>query len=196
VEENSLQAQISGLRRVLGEEGQRYIVTVPGRGYRLVWPTAAPPATTDTFGGRPSIAVLAFDNLSGDPADDCLTDGMAEDLITELSRSRHLLVVARNSSFTFKGRHVDARQVGRELGVRYLLEGSIRRSGKRIRVTAQLIEADAGLHVWAERYDRSLIDLFETQDEITAAVSRAIEPAVESAERSRVLRKRPESLDA
>ncbi len=147
-------------------------------------------------GGRPSIAVLAFDNLSGDPADDCVGDGMAEDLITELSRSRSLLVVARNSSFTFRGRRTDVRQIGRELGVRYLLEGSVRRSGERIRVTAQLIETEGGLHVWAERYDRPLIDLFETQDEITSAVSRAIEPAVEDAEQSRVLRKRPESLDA
>jgi TolB-like protein len=197
VEENTLQAQISGLRKALGEVGQNYIVTVPGRGYRLVCEEAMPAATTSPAPrGRPSIAVLAFDNLSGAPADECFADGMAEDLITELSRSRSMLVVARNSSFTFKGRVMDVREIGRELGVRYVLEGSVRRAGERIRVTAQLIEAEGGLHIWAERYDRLLTDLFETQDEITSAVTRAIEPAVESAERSRLLRKRPENMDA
>jgi TolB-like protein/Flp pilus assembly protein TadD len=197
VEENTLQAQISGLRKALGEAGQDYIITVPGRGYRLVCNEAVPePAASPVPRSRPSIAVLAFNNLSGDSADECFADGMAEDLITELSRSRSLLVVARNSSFTFKGRSVDVRQLARELGVRYVVEGSIRRAGSRIRVTTQLIEAEGGMHVWAERYDRQLTDLFETQDEITLAVSRAIEPAVESAERSRLLRKRPGNLDA
>lgn len=156
---------------------------------------ASPPASGHAR-GQPSIAVLAFDNLSGDPADAFFADGMTEDLITELSRSRSMLVIARNSSFTYKGRQVDIRQIGRELGVRYVLEGSIRRSGDRIRITAQLVEAEGGAHVWAERYDRALTDLFATQDEISLAVSRAIEPAVEMAERQRTSRKRPESLDA
>src|SRR5690349_9949177 len=140
VEVNALQAQISALRKALGEAGQKYIVTVPGRGYRLVCPDAAPQTAVTPSDGRPSLAVLAFDNLSGDPADECFADGMAEDLITELSRSRSLLVVARNSSFTFKGRHADIPQIGQELGVRYVLEGSLRRAGSSIRVTAQLIE--------------------------------------------------------
>jgi TolB-like protein len=193
VEENTLQAQVSGLRKALGEAGQSFVVTVAGRGYRFV---SEEPAEGVEPRRGPSIAVLAFDNLSGDPADECFADGMAEDIITELSRSRTLLVVARNSSFALKGRRIDMRQVGQELGVRYLLEGSIRRLGSRLRVNAQLIEAQSGLHVWAERYDRALTDLFATQDEITLAVSRAIEPAVESAEKDRVQRKRPDSLDA
>lgn len=146
--------------------------------------------------GQPSIAVLAFDNLSGDPADRYVANGMAEDLITELSRSRSWLVVSRNASFTFKERPVDVRRVGRELGVRYVLEGSIRRSGDRIRVTVQLVEAESRVHVWAERYDRALNDLFTTQDDIAQAVALAVEPAVETAERLRLQHKHPDSMDA
>lgn len=153
---------------------------------------SAIPAAT----GQPSIAVLAFDSLSGDPADRQVGNGMAEDLITELSRSRSWLVVSRNSSFTFKERPVDIRRVGRELGVRYVLEGSIQRSGDRIRVSVQLVEAESRVHVWAERYDRALADLFTMQDDIAQAVVLALEPAVETAERLRLQRKHPDSMDA
>ena len=132
--------------------------------------------------GKPSIAVLAFTNMSDDLAQEYFSDGIAEDIITELSRSRSLFVVARNSSFSYKGRAVDVKQVARELGVRYMVEGSVRRSGSRIRATAQLIDAETGNHVWAERYDRPLEDVFAVQDEITLAVTSAILPAVTDAD--------------
>jgi adenylate cyclase len=148
------------------------------------------------FGGRPAIAVLAFDNLSGDPEQDYFADGISEDLITRLSCGRLLPVIARNSSFVYKGKAVDVKQVGQELGVRYVVEGSVRRAGGRVRVTAQLIDATTGHHLWAERYDRDLSDIFAVQDEITETIARAIEPAMGSAERRRALTKPPQSLDA
>ena len=131
--------------------------------------------------------MLAFTNMSGDPEQEYFSDGIAEDIITDLSRSRSLFVIARNSSFTYKGRAVDVKQVARELGVRYVVEGSVRRSGGRIRVTAQLIDAETGNHIWAERYDRGVADVFTVQDEITTAVTTAIHPAVADAELRRVL---------
>jgi TolB-like protein len=145
---------------------------------------------------RPSIAVLPFVNMSGDPEQEFFADGIAEDIITGLSRLRWLFVIARNSSFTFKGRNVDVREVGRELGVRYVLEGSVRTSGDRMRVTAQLVEADTGNHIWAERYDRAREDVFAVQDEITESVVGCIQPEVYGAEHERARRKPPESLDA
>jgi adenylate cyclase len=145
---------------------------------------------------KPSIAVLAFTNMSGDTEQEYFSDGIADDIITELSRSRSLFVIARNSSFTYKGRALDIKQVARELGVRYVLEGSVRRSGPRVRVTAQLIEAATGNHIWAERYDRAIEDVFAVQDEITNAIVMAIRPAVADAEFQRALRKPPESLGA
>ena len=145
---------------------------------------------------KPSIAVLAFSNMSGDPEQEYFSDGIADDIIAELSRSRSLFVIARNSSFTYKGRAMDIRQVARELGVRYVLEGSVRRSVGRVRVVAQLIEAETGNHIWAERYDSALEDVFAIQDEITATVVTAIVPAIVDAELRRVLRKPPENLGA
>jgi adenylate cyclase len=145
---------------------------------------------------KPSIAVLAFANMSGDPEQEYFSDGLAEDIITLLSHSRSLFVIARNSSFTYKGRAVDVKQVGRELGVRYVLEGSVRRGGNRVRVSAQLIDAQTGNHLWAERYDRDLADVFAVQDEITGAVAIAIEPTVAETELQRALRRPPESLGA
>jgi adenylate cyclase len=145
---------------------------------------------------KPSIAVLSFANMSGDVDQEYFSDGISEDIITELSRSRSLFVIARNSSFTYKGHAVDVKQVARELGLRYVVEGSVRRSGSRIRVTAQLIDAETANHIWAERYDRALEDVFAIQDEITVAVTTAILPAVTDAEQRRALRKPPESLDA
>jgi adenylate cyclase len=145
---------------------------------------------------KPSIAVLAFTNMSGDPEQEYFSDGLADDIITELSRTRWLFVIARNSSFTYKGRAVDVKRIARELGVRYVLEGSVRRAGERVRVSAQLIDAVAGNHIWAERYNRNLVDVFDVQDEITSAVAHAIEPVITQAERQRAIRKPPENLDA
>jgi adenylate cyclase len=145
---------------------------------------------------RPSIAVLPFQNMSGDPEQDYFCDGIVEDIITNLSRIRWLFVIARNSSFKYKGKAPDVRTVGRELGVRYVLEGSVRRVGGRVRITCQLIEAATAAHLWAERYDRSLDDVFALQDEITLAIVAAIEPNLRAAEIEQVKRKRPESLDA
>ena len=146
--------------------------------------------------GKPSVAVLAFTNMSGDLDQEYFSDGIAEDIITELSHSRSLFVIARNSSFTYKGRAVDVKQVARELGVRYVLEGSVRRNGDRIRVSAQLIDAVAGNHIWAERYDRDLTDVFAVQDEITGAVATEIGPAISEAERERAIRKPTANLSA
>jgi len=145
---------------------------------------------------KPSIAVLPFQNMSSDPDQEFIADGIAEEITTALSRYPSLFVIARNSCFTYKGRAVDVKQVGRELGVRYVLEGSLRRAGNRIRVTAQLVESEAGKHVWAERYDRDLADIFAVQDEITEAVTTAIAPAIAHAEQQRAMRRPPGNLDA
>ncbi len=145
---------------------------------------------------KPSIAVLAFDNLSSEPDQEYFADGIAEDIITALSKFRWFFVIARNSSFTYKGKSVDVKQVARELGVRYVLEGSVRKAGSRVRISAQLIDAATGNHVWAERYDRELADIFDLQDEITATIVGAIEPELGAAERERTKRKPPDSLDA
>ncbi|HML10893.1 MAG TPA: adenylate/guanylate cyclase domain-containing protein [Stellaceae bacterium] len=149
-----------------------------------------------TLPDKPSIAVLPFQNMSGDPEQEYFADGMVEEIITALSRIRWLFVIARNSSFTYKGQHVDIKQVGRELGVRYVLEGSVRKGGNRVRITAQLIDAISGSHVWADRYDRDINDVFAVQDEIAASVAGIIEPALAAAEQQRALRKAPERLDA
>jgi adenylate cyclase len=144
---------------------------------------------------KPSVAVLPFTNMSTDPEQEFFADGIAEDVITALSRYPSLFVIARNSCFTYKGRAIDVKEIGRELGVLYVLEGSLRKAGNRIRVTAQLVEAETGKHVWAERYDRDLADIFAVQDEITEAVTIAIAPAIADAEQQRAMRKPPESLD-
>ena len=157
-------------------------------------PRCMAPGETLPLPDKPSIAVLAFTNMSGDSEQEYFADGIAEDIIAELSRSRALFVIARNSSFTYKGRAVDIKQMARELGVRYVLEGSVRRSGGRVRVVAQLIDAETGNHMWAERYNRALEDVFAVQDEITDAIVTAIRPAVADAEFRRALRKPPESL--
>ena len=141
---------------------------------------------------KPSLAVLPFTNMSGDPEQEFVSDGIAEDVISALSHYPSLFVIARNSTFTYKGRAVDVKQVGRELGVRYVLEGGVRKAGNRIRVTAQLIEAETGNHVWANRYDRDLADIFAVQDEITHALTTALTPAIADAELRRAIRKPPE----
>jgi adenylate cyclase len=162
--------------------------STPNQAPKVVRPLALP--------DKPSIAVLPFQNMSSDPEQEFFADGIAEDVITALSRYPSLFVIARNSSFSFKGRAVDVKQVGRELGVRYVLEGSLRKSGNRVRVTAQLVEAETGNHVWAERYDRDLADIFSVQDEITQSTTIAIAPVIAGAEQQRAMRKPPASLDA
>ena len=185
----------------IGEQKLKNIVQ-PVRVYRMrIVGTSAGASTGEHSANlplpdKPSIAVLAFQNMSGDVEQEYFADGIAEDIITALSKSRWLFVIARNSSFTYKGRSVDVKQIGRELGVRYVLEGSVRKSGNRVRITAQLIEAATGAHMWAERYDRDLADIFAVQDEITGSVATAIEPTMAQAEQQRASRKRPDSLDA
>ena len=145
---------------------------------------------------KPSIAVLPFTNMSGDPEQEFFADGMAEDIITCLSHHRWFFVIARNSSFTYKGHATDVKQVAKELGVRYVLEGSVRKAGNRVRVTAQLIDATTGNHIWAEHYDRELDDIFALQDEITETIVASVEPELGAVERERARRKPPENLDA
>jgi TolB-like protein len=183
----------------LGERELKNIAR-PVRVYRLRTPAeskAAPaPGAALQLPDKPSIAVLPFLNMSGDPEQEYFADGIVEDILTGLSRLRWLFLIARNSSFSYKGRNVDVRQVGRELGVRYVLEGSVRRGGNLIRITGQLIEAETGNHIWAERYDRALDDIFAIQDEITESVIGCIQPEVYAAEHDRLKRKPPQSLDA
>jgi adenylate cyclase len=183
----------------LGEQQVKNIAR-PVRVYRVRAASAKSPSTSAPLGlplpDKPSVAVLPFTNMSADPEQEFFADGIAEDVITALSRYPSLFVIARNSCFTYKGRAVDVKQVGRELGVRYVLEGSLRKSGNRIRVTAQLVEAETGKHVWAERYDRDLADIFALQDEISEAVTIAVAPAIADAEQHRALRRPPGSLDA
>jgi adenylate cyclase len=157
---------------------------------------AGPQTPTLMIPDKPSLAVLPFDNMSGDPERAFFADGIAEDIITALSRFRSLFVIARNSSFTYKNKAVDVRSVGQQLGVRYVLEGSVRRAANRVRVTAQLIEAETGNHLWAEQFDRELEDIFAVQDEITQRIVGALQPEIGAAEWERARRKSPDSLDA
>ncbi len=182
----------------LGEREVKNIAE-PVRVYR--WTDAAADPMPGTVGAltlpdKPSIAVLPFVNMSADPEQDFFADGITEDIITELSRFKDLLVIARNSSFAFKGQARDVKEIGRKLGVRYVVEGSVRRAGERVRVTAQLIDAINDNHLWAERYDRELTDIFALQDEVTRAIVTAVAPQLASVERERAKRKPPESLDA
>lgn len=214
VSDSALTRAVNAARAAICDDGksQRLIRTRSRHGYRFVGSVSfdvgvEPPLD---FGGavasprepglplpdRPSIGVLPFDVLGGSPDQEYFADGLVEDIITALSRFKSLFVIARNSSFTYKGRAIDIRQVGRELGVRYVLEGSVRRAGTRMRIVAQLIDAVSGRHVWAESYDRALGDVFVVQDEITASVAGLIEPALAEAEQQRALRKPPNRLDA
>ena len=217
VSESTLTSHINAARKAIGDNGQeqRLIRTVARKGFRFVGDvgemeagnsfssarTGLPvssktPAEELTLPDRPSIAALPFLNLSGDAEQEYFIDGVVEDIISALSRIRWLFVIARNSSFTYKGRAVDVKQVGRELGVRYVLEGSVRRAANRVRITGQLIDATTGGHLWAERYEGALDDIFELQDRITESVVGAIAPQLERAEIERAERKPTESLDA
>jgi TolB-like protein/Tfp pilus assembly protein PilF len=215
VSDAALNSRINSARRAIGDTGKKQVLirTVQRRGFLFaaevatragdqslfvtgpgMQPTPAPPALT--LPDKPSIAVLPFQNLSGDSEQEYFADGVVEEIITGLSRIKWLFVIARNSSFTYKGKAVDVRQIGRELGVRYVLEGSVRRAGERVRISAQLVEADTGIHLWVERYDRRLDDIFGLEDDITLSVVGAIEPSLRDAEIARVKRKRPDNLDA
>jgi TolB-like protein len=207
VSESALTTRINAARKAVGDSGdsQRLIRTLPRKGFRFVGEvtsqpsasTAAPaPAPALPLPDKPSVAVLSFTNMTGDPDNEFFGDGIAEDIITNLSRNPFLFVIARNSSFTYKARSIEVKQIGRELGVRYVLEGSVQRAGSHVRVTAQLIDAVAGDHIWAERYDRDLTGFFAVQDEITQAVATAIAPTIAHQERHRASRKAPESLSA
>jgi len=178
-----------------GEQDLKNIAR-PVRVYKLSAGGQPTEPTMLTLPDKPSIAVLPFQNLSGDPEQDYFADGMVDDIITGLSRIKWLFVIARNTTFTYKGRAVDVKQVGRELGVRYVLEGSVRKAADRVRVTGQLIDAETGAHVWAERYDRKADDIFALQDDITLSVVGTIEPSLRQAEIERVKRKRSDNLDA
>jgi TolB-like protein len=183
-----------------GEHSLKNIVH-PVRVYRLnLAPSAAPASEAQrpmlALPDKPSIAVLPFQNMSGDPEQEYFADGMVEDIITGLSRIKWLFVISRNSSFGYKDKSPDIRAVGRELGVRYVLEGSVRKVGNRVRITGQLIEAETGRHLWADRYDRTLDDIFVLQDEITMSVVGCLEPELFAAEHARLRRKPPQSLDA
>ena len=212
VSESTLTSRINAARKAIGDNGanQALIRTIARKGFRFVGDVetkraaAAPepgrgmsaPPTTPALPDRPAIAVLPFTNMSGDREQDYFSDGISEDIITALSKLRWFFVVARNSSFIYKGRAVHIHEVARELGVRYVLEGSVRRSGERLRISAQLNDVSTGGHLWAERYDRELADIFAVQDEITEAIVAAIEPQLYAAESFRAQQKPPGSLDA
>jgi TolB-like protein/Flp pilus assembly protein TadD len=207
VEEANLTVQIAAVRKALGghPSGERWIETLPRRGYRYVGPLAteeigAPlrrvAASALPLPDLPSIAVLPFRNVSSDIEQEYFADGMTDEIITGLARINGLFVIARSSAFAFNSRANDIRQAGRELGVRYILQGSVRKAADRVRVIVRLVEAETGTHIWADRYDRPLGDVFALQDEITLSVVGAIEPSLREAEIARVKRKRPENLNA
>jgi TolB-like protein len=217
VSESTLTSHINAARKAIGDSGQeqRLIRTIARKGFRFVGDVTdgqpsvglssasggaadanEPSAHTLALPDRPSIAALPFLNLSGDPGQEYFADGVVEDITSALSRIRWLFVIARNSSFTYKGRAVDVKQVGRELGVRYVLEGSVRKAAERVRITGQLIDATTGGHLWADRFEGTLDDVFELQDQVTASVVGAIAPQLERAEIERAKRKPTESLDA
>ncbi len=215
VSDSTLTSRINAARRAVGDSGgeQKLIRTIPRKGLRFVATVltgvdriepdhaGAPPEETHEpsrlpLPDRPAIAVLPFTNMSDDPDQEYFSDGISEDIITALSKLRWFFVIARNSSFIYKGKAVHMKQVAEELGVRYVVEGSVRKGGDRLRITAQLNDVTSGGHIWAERYDRGLADVFAVQDEITEAIVAAIEPQLYAAESFRAQRKPPDSLDA
>jgi len=203
VSESALTTRINAVRRALGDDGaaQRLVRTFNRKGVRFVGevielPDTAMPAAPSAITDKLAIAVLPFDNLTGDPEQDYFVDGMVEEITTALSRIRWLFVIARNSSFTYKGRAVDVKEVAREWTVPYVLEGSVRKSGNRVRVAGQLIDTATGAHIWAERFDGALDDIFALQDEVASGVAGAIEPKLRLAEIARTGRKPTDSLDA
>ncbi|MGY4233563.1 TolB-like protein/Flp pilus assembly protein TadD [Bradyrhizobium sp. USDA 4449] len=209
VSDAALTTRLNVARSAIGDSGeeQRLIKTLPRKGFRFVGQVreareAAGPNPGDAFESvlavpdKPSIAVLPFENLSGDPEQEYFADGMVEEITTALSRFKWLFVIARNSSFTFKGKPVDIKEVGRRLGVRYVLEGSVRKASGKVRISGQLINAVTGAHIWADRFERDLTDVFVLQDEVTVAVVSAIQPKLLQTEIEIATRRRPENLTA
>jgi TolB-like protein len=213
VSDEALTTRLNAARSAIGDSGQeqRLIKTLPRKGFRFVGAvlqegrTGAPladdgpiehPRPVLALPDKPSIAVLPFQNLSDDPEQEYFADGMVEDIITGLSRSKLLFVISRNSSFTYKGEAIDIKRISRELGVRYVLEGSVRKAGKRIRVTGQLIDASTDAHIWADKFDNDLEDIFDLQDRLTSSVIGAMSPQLERAEIERARRKPTENLQA
>jgi TolB-like protein len=208
VSEATLASRINAARIAVGDNGehQRLIRTIPRRGVRFVGVVrmeekpanhaAEELLSNPILPDKPSIAVLPFTNMSGHDLPEYFADGIVEEIITALSRFSSLFVIARNSSFTYKGRAIDVKQVGRELGVRYVLEGSVRKGGQRVRITGQLIDAATGAHIWADRFDGAFEDVFDLQDQVTASVVASISPKIEQAEIKRAKLKPTESLDA
>ncbi len=214
VSDSTLTSRINAARKAVGDSGedQRLIRTISRKGLRFVGavrvqepePTHAAPAgewgeplrSALPLPDKPAIAVLPFTNMTGDPQQEYFSDGISEDIITALSKLRWFFVIARNSSFVYKNKPVHMKDVGHELGVGYVVEGSVRRSGERVRISAQLNDVTTGSHLWAERYDRDLADVFAVQDEITDAIVAAIEPQIYAAENFRARRKTPDSMDA
>src|SRR5215469_1488277 len=214
VSESALTSRLTAVRQAVGDSGeeQRLIRTFPRRGLRFVGKVREEPGSDAARYGRdlatadhqptlklpdkPSIAVLPFQNISGDPEQEYFTDGMVEEIITALSRMRWLFVIARNSSFAYKGRAIDVKQIGRELGVRYVLEGGVRKAANRLRITSQLIDVSMGVHIWVDRFDGGIEDVFDLQDQVASSVVGAIAPKLEQAEIERAKRKTTESLDA
>jgi adenylate cyclase len=205
VTDESLTNCIGDVRRAIGDRHQTIVKTMPRRGYIFTAEVTAegfvdgrlgPRTPEHTRPDKPSIAILAFTNMSGDPSQEYFCDGITDDIITELSRFSELFVIARNSSFQFKARGSDVRQVGRDLGARYVLEGIIRREGERVRITAQLIDAVTGTHRWADRYDRLLSDVFAVQDEVARTIVSVLAVHVSKAEAERTLNKPPMTWEA
>jgi TolB-like protein len=213
VSDAALTTRMNFARSAIGDTGeaQRLIRTLPRKGFRFVGsvreehgssaaetigPPEYPPQRPLALPDKPSIAVLPFANLSSDSEQDYFADGIVDDITTALSRFKSLFVIARNSSFTFKGNAVDLKRVGRELGVRYVLEGSVRKAGKKVRITCQLIDATTGAHIWAERYDANLNDIFALQDEIAVNVVSAIQPKLLQAEIDLAAARRPDNFSA
>ena len=205
VSESTLTSRINAARRALDDSGdaQRLIRTVARKGFRFVGAVQAQPGEADARAlrdvaplDRPAIAVLPFANMSGEPEQEYFSDGISEDIITALSKLRWFFVIARNSSFVYKGKPVHIGQVAEALGVRYVVEGSVRKSGDRVRITAQLNDTATGSHLWAERYDRALTDVFAVQDEITESIVASIQPQLYAAESFRAQRKPPDNMDA
>src|SRR5215472_8501649 len=206
VSRSALTTRINAARRAVGDTGeaQRLIRTLSRKGVRFIAEVKEQVTSLDfaafqiagEFSEKPSIVVLPFQNLSDDPELQYFADGLVEEINTALSRIRWLFVIARNSTFTYKGQAVDVKQVGRELGVRYVLEGSVRTAGERVRITAQLIDALTGAHLWADRFDGSLEDVFELQERIAISVAGAIEPALQAAETARSVTRPTSDLTA
>ena len=208
VSESTMTSRITAARHAIGDTGseQRLIRTVARKGLRFVGevhknagtdaPAIEPASSAPSLPDKPSVAILPFANLSGDPAQDYFSDGISEDIITELSRFSELFVIACNSSFQYKGKAIDVRQIARELGVRYLLEGSVRHADERVRISAQLVDAQTGAHRWAERYDRRIEDIFSVQDEVAQTVASVLSIQINRAEADRALLKPPTTWEA